>query len=223
MFDMFKTFLSKPWHMRLLLFSLFFLCCFMALFFFCRSQSQPVFFDQWFMEIVYSWQGSFADAVFETVTFIGGPLMPFLVAGLAVLLFFVFKKRIATLYFLGANIINAILVVAFKYFGDRAIPDDNMELADVANNYSFPSGHTAFSVMFFGALFWMAPSLSKNIWVQLAVRLVCTVLLVLVPLSRIYLYRHYPTDVLGGILLALGVLMGSLFILRLTYKREKNA
>lgn len=209
--------------MRLSLFSLFFLCCFMALFFFCRSQSQPVFFDQWIMDIIYSWQKPFLDIVFNTVTFIGGPLLPFLIVGLAVVLFFVFKRGIATLYFLGANIANAALITFFKYFGDRARPDDGLGLDDAVNNYSFPSGHTAISIMFFGTLFWMTPSLNKNIWVQITIRLICAVLLVLVPLSRIYLYMHYPTDVLGGILLALGVLMGFLFIFRLTYKGEKHA
>ena len=223
MFNTLKYFFTKPWRIRLWLFSLFLLCCFMTLFFFCRGRSQPVLFDQWVMDTIYSWHGPFLDTVFKAATFIGGPLLPFLVVGMAAVLFFVFKKRVATFYYLGANIFNAALIVVFKFFGKRARPEDSLDLASTTNNYSFLSGHTAASVMFFGGLFWLTPYMNRNIWVQLCIRLACTILLVLVPLSRVYLHAHYPTDVLGGILLALGVLAGLLFIFYLTYKGEKNA
>lgn len=64
-------------------------------------------------------------------------------------------------------------------------------------DYSFPSGHTAASFAAVTALFlgW-----EKGLWKA------ALVLAVLIAFSRLYLYVHYPTDILGGIVV--GILCG---------------
>lgn len=65
-------------------------------------------------------------------------------------------------------------------------------------DYSFPSGHTAASFAVVAALFFAGkPKLA----------LLTLVLAVLMAFSRMYLYVHYPTDILGGILV--GCLTGA--------------
>lgn len=82
-------------------------------------------------------------------------------------------------------------------------------------DYSFPSGHTGASFAAVTALF-----LSKyKYWA------VALVLAVLISFSRLYLYVHYPTDVLGGIVL--GVLSGWLAyqlygIVKKRYEKRKQ-
>ena len=61
---------------------------------------------------------------------------------------------------------------------------------------SFPSGHTAASFAAVGALYFMGDPLWKP---ALALALV-------IAFSRLYLYVHWPSDVLGGLLL--GLLVG---------------
>ena len=58
-------------------------------------------------------------------------------------------------------------------------------------DYSFPSGHTAAAFAAVLALFFAG---EKKIWKG------ALVLAVLIAFSRLYLYVHYPTDVLAGVL-----------------------
>ena len=64
---------------------------------------------------------------------------------------------------------------------------------------SFPSGHTAASLTAVTAL-WRAGGAPK--WLRWA----ALILAVVIALSRIYLYVHWPTDVLGGAVL--GAVLG---------------
>jgi len=63
--------------------------------------------------------------------------------------------------------------------------------------YGFPSGHTSIAIAFWGALLAMY----RQKWVKG----ICVALMILIPLSRLYLGVHFLADVLGG--LALGGLM----------------
>lgn len=60
--------------------------------------------------------------------------------------------------------------------------------------YSFPSGHTSASFAAVSALYFSG---ENKIWKA------ALALAILIAFSRMYLYVHYPTDVLGGILVGL--------------------
>ena len=60
--------------------------------------------------------------------------------------------------------------------------------------FSFPSGHTAASFSAASALFFSG----SRLWIPAGF------LAAAIAFSRLYLYVHYPTDILGGILLGIG-------------------
>ena len=64
-------------------------------------------------------------------------------------------------------------------------------------DYSFPSGHTAASFASVTALYLAG---EKKLW-KCALVLSCVI-----AFSRMYLYVHYPTDILGGLII--GILSG---------------
>ena len=79
-------------------------------------------------------------------------------------------------------------------------------------DYSFPSGHTAASFASVTALYLAG---EKKLW-KMALILAC-----LIAFSRLYLYVHYPTDILGGILV--GIFSGFIGSKIVTYMMKKRA
>lgn len=65
------------------------------------------------------------------------------------------------------------------------------------DDFSFPSGHTAASFTVVAALFFAG---EKNLWKS------TLPVAILIAFSRLYMYVHYPTDILGGI--AVGIISG---------------
>ena len=80
-------------------------------------------------------------------------------------------------------------------------------------DYSFPSGHTAASFAAVAALRTARSPLWKPSLVLAAV----------IAFSRLYLYAHWPTDILGGILVGtLAGWLGAKLVQLLAKKGEKN-
>lgn len=78
------------------------------------------------------------------------------------------------------------------------------------DDFSFPSGHTGASFAAVSALFVSR----SRLWIP------SLVFAVLIAFSRLYLYVHYPTDILAGMIL--GAMTGWIGNLVSTYATEKN-
>ena len=82
-------------------------------------------------------------------------------------------------------------------------------------DYSFPSGHTAASFAAVAALYFAGARKWWKITLPLAI---------LMAFSRMYLYVHYPTDVLGGLII--GLLCGwiaDMIIQKVMEKRSRKS
>jgi membrane-associated phospholipid phosphatase len=65
-------------------------------------------------------------------------------------------------------------------------------------DFSFPSGHATYSLAFVLAMILLTWDSPKRFWIVV----VGALFVVLIGLSRVYLGVHYPSDILGGWLLA---------------------
>ena len=110
-------------------------------------------------------------------------------------------KREAILFALtmiGAGLLNITLKLAFRR--PRPVPFFNLSPPET---YSFPSGHSLTSAVFFGALAAILTARIRSRRVQAAIWIVSTAMFLLIGLSRIYLGVHYTTDVIAGFAAAL--------------------
>jgi undecaprenyl-diphosphatase len=125
-----------------------------------------------------------------------------LVAGLALaVLLAVWDRRAGWLMFIGAG--ASLLDNLIKVLVARQRPaDDLVHVLNPATGYSFPSGHAVFytwvAIMLASALApHLKPATRPFLWLiaALVILIGCT--------ARVYEGVHWPTDVIGGFLLAL--------------------
>lgn len=136
------------------------------------------------------------DVVMPFITSLGN--IGFIWIALGLILLARKRWRLAGILLLSSLLIESLFCnVIFKNM--FAVPRPFEFRADIEllipkpTDYSFPSGHTGASFAAVAALY-----LSKSKYWILAL-----VMAVLISFSRLYLYVHYPTDVLGGIVIGL--------------------
>ena len=153
-----------------------------------------------FLRLLAAGRNAVLDGVFSALTYLGSEVV-FLAA--ALLIFWCIDKRQGYYVFLvGAvgTVCNQFLKLAFRVPRPWVL-DPEFQIVESARagatGYSFPSGHTQNIVGTTAAIF----ASRKEAWV----RVVCVVLMVLVPFSRMYLGVHTPLDVGVAFVLAIAL------------------
>lgn len=101
-------------------------------------------------------------------------------------------------------IIGALLNYILKQLFQRQRPD-LLKLVEISG-YSFPSGHSMSSAIFYGFIVFLCLRYVKH-WSKYLVAAILSLLVFMIGISRIYLGVHYASDVLGGFIIGLAWLV----------------
>jgi len=144
-----------------------------------------------------------------------------MLAGICVLLFFLYSRWAALALGLGA-LVESFSDLGVKILVGRPRPSpDLVNAIDLAFRgassgwgLSFPAGHPASYMVIFGFLAYLSfSSRLSQLWRWLGVG-VCSLLILLIGISRIYLGDHWFSDVLAGYLLGSIILVLTIFLYR---------
>ena len=153
-----------------------------------------------FLDFLQTIHTPLLDIILAFITSLGNAGIIWIV--LAVVLLILPKTRKTGIIVAAALLMDLVLCnLILKNLVARVRPYDvNTAIAILIKkplDFSFPSGHTAASFAAMTALFLAK---MKKAWIA------ALVLAVLIAFSRLYFYVHYPTDVLGGVVV--GILSG---------------
>ncbi|MHC5268521.1 phosphatase PAP2 family protein [Enterococcus sp. LJL98] len=162
-------------------------------------------FDTFFTTPLYQARPNF-QSFFLWITQFANPL-PIILLFLAISMVLLYGKQYAEVLWLssGMVLIAGLFNPLFKLFFARPRPDLTHLVTE--HSHSFPSGHAASSMVFYGALILLLPNLLHKQPIRLFLQGLLVLIILAIGCSRIYLGVHYPTDILGGYTLSLGWLL----------------
>lgn len=91
---------------------------------------------------------------------------------------------------------SLLLMYSLKFLFARPRPDT--PLIDPAVGFSFPSGHSLNSMVFYGILIYICSLYIRNRTFKIFMICLLSITIFLIGFSRIYINVHYPTDVIAG-------------------------
>ncbi|MCI5604362.1 MAG: phosphatase PAP2 family protein [Clostridia bacterium] len=137
----------------------------------------------------------FFDFIMPKITYLGSGGIIWIITAVVMLIIKKYRRtglKIACALLLSLIICNILLKPTVARIRPFDINTAIELIISKPTDYSFPSGHTTAS---FAAAMVLVLSESKRIWIP------AVIIAILISFSRLYLYVHFPTDVLCGMVL----------------------
>jgi len=142
------------------------------------------------------------SSALEEVSQINWPIPAGIVVGVVVIGLLLLRHWLEALTALAASVLSDLTSYQVNQFVQRPRPSGHgiVILQNIANYFSFPSGHVVHAVAFFGLLFFFCLVAQRDArWLAL-VAIVLLVLILAMGPSRVLEGEHWPSDVVGGYL-----------------------
>lgn len=94
--------------------------------------------------------------------------------------------------------------------------------SQILSSYSFPSGHSLIATTYYGFLIYLLRRSKCKEEIKTIVTTFLTTLIILICLSRLILNVHYLTDVIGGVILGLVILLILIYFFDVTFKPKEK-
>lgn len=150
--------------------------------------------------LLNSWENVYLDFIMKHWTWLGAGFFAVIVGVLML-----FNRIRHGLFILSGLLLSSIIAQILKhfvfpgvlrpqsYFSELGVTPRLIDGVSLYNHFSFPSGHTTSAFFLFFAMILLFP--------KPAGRILFFILAVGVGYSRIYLWQHFPADVLAGSLI----------------------
>lgn len=179
------------------------LACFAVLAFLVET-GRTAGFDHRVDFFVYSLRNPAANRFYAGYTQLASPKG---IIGLILLLILIPKTRKKVGLPLGCtSLVIFLFYRVLKLSFARPRPDVALRLV-TEHGYSFPSGHSMNGLVCYGMLLWLILRLVQDKKKRFALSVVFMTGILLIGFSRIYLGVHYVTDVIGGFLMGLAMVL----------------
>jgi len=144
---------------------------------------------------IISFRSSFLDNYFKFITSCGNASYVIILLGICIVL----MRNKYVLYLCFSSSCSVIFNTIFKYIIKRDRP--NILRLISQGGYSYPSGHSMITMCCYGYLFYYVYNYVKNKYLRIFLLILLGILIISIPISRIYLGVHYFSDIIGGLLL----------------------
>lgn len=162
-------------------------------------------FDDVIYKLVTFKMNDIITSIFKVFTFLGSTGFIIFLCVFFLVLSIILKKKNVGLIIDGVVIISTIVNNVVKVIIRRARPT---VLALVTEkSFSFPSGHTMASTTMYGILLYLVLKSDMKKSYKVTLSIILGILPILVMLSRIYLGAHFASDVIGGYILSVAMLL----------------
>lgn len=173
-------------------------------------------FDNLIYNSLFSLRCGFLDFFFMSITYTAN-VIPIII--IALIICFIYRKNKCNCSLVLSSLILSVLFnQVIKHIICRARPDHLRLVTE--KGYSFPSGHSMIAVFLYGTLMYILIKGTDNKKLKILYAVLFTIIILLIGLSRIYVGVHYPSDVLGGYLLSVAILIVSLTVINYHFKGE---
>ena len=156
------------------------------------------------------------DRIMEAASFVSDIIPSVVTIALVAIILLLLRKRLEAVFVIAVPAVSTLINWLLKILIDRPRPDDVIS----GGGLSFPSGHTTYAVVFFGLLFYLVPKLVDNSSTVIILRSLLIFTIILIAFSRFYLGEHWPTDILGSLILGGLILYPAIIIYR--HQKEKS-
>lgn len=151
-------------------------------------------FDNFFEQIVHS--VPHLENLMLKITFLADTKVDLIWMVLIAVILWIKKQHPLAMSLVITMITADAVGVLIKHLVQRARPVNHLAVDD---GFSFPSGHTlGMAVIVFWLILIMIPFLAKNSTTKVWLYIALIIWLVIVMISRVYVYAHYPSDVFGS-------------------------
>ena len=134
-----------------------------------------------------------------------------------VCIFLIIKNKWYFYTLSSSYLLSGIVVFITKILVARPRPLE--ALIKIPSSYSFPSGHTLTSLVFYMTLFYLMTEKSNTL-IRITFGLLFCFLIVVVAFSRVSLGVHFFSDVVGGFILGMPCLLCCINIIEKNFKEK---